>query len=125
MLFYAYVLCPAILPLITSCVWFYAAQSAPKRLWQICIAIGAYATSLPVTNQAYHVRNAYDALPEIHDFLAIGLGWAFICALPGIAALFFKNATFSEALAKGGLIGLGGLLLVPPNFGMIVILSFE
>lgn len=101
-----------------------------KRSWnmtgKISIGILAYCASIWVTSHAYHVRNAYRALPSVDDFLFVGLGWALIATVPSLIAVSVRKPAFSAALVTGALTSLLSLVfLTPLNFGLMIMLSFE
>jgi hypothetical protein len=101
-----------------------------KRSWnmagKISIGVLAYCASIWVTIHAYHVKNAYRALPSVDDFLLVGLGWAFIATVPSLIAVSVRKPDFSAALVIGALTSLLSLVfLTPLNIGLMIMLSFE
>ena len=92
----------------------------------ILLALLAFGVSVWVTSHAYHIGNAYRALPSIHDFLTVGLGWALVATTPSLIAIMLRKRTWTGALLIGAVASFCALILIAPlNFGLTMMLSFE
>lgn len=85
-----------------------------------------------VSANAYHVRNAYEGLPETMDsgFFLVGVVWTVVFSLPSllvVRALSKREQKEFRYDVTRGLIGAGvtALFLVWPSFLLSVILSLE
>jgi hypothetical protein len=117
---------PSAVPLLASTAEFYSSRRKRNLVGKISIAVLAYCASLWLTSHAYHIRNAYRALPSVDDFLLVGLGWALVATVPSLIAIFIRKSDLPSALLTGAVASfLSFVLLAPLNFGLIMMLSFE
>ncbi len=79
-----------------------------------------------MTGQAYHLEQAYRALPAIHDPLALGLGWAAVATVPSAIAIYVKKRDWADALLIGAVISFLALIcLTPAYLAWTILLSVE
>ena len=81
---------------------------------------------LLTTTLAYHVRNAYDDLPDISWAAQAGIVWAMVLTLPSVIGFALRYKSISSALVSGLVIaGLAAVFLIQGNLAFVLFLSFE
>lgn len=93
---------------------------------RLVLFLMAFSAALVMTNQAYHIRNAYQSLPKLDMVVVIGLIWALFGTIPSLIALQMEQQNLPRALAAGGLLTLLALVVfMPINFSLLILLSLE
>ena len=124
--FLAAVAGPALFPVVGSAGAFAFSRWGWARVGRLSLLAVAYLTCLWMTSQAYHIKQAYQSLPAVHDLLAFGLGWAAVATVPSAIAIYVNKRDWSDALLTGAVISFLSLIcLTPAYLAWTILLSFE
>ena len=118
---------PPLAPFIGALLSFISSSSGSWR-WPILFTYLALVVTgaIVITNTAYPVRECYQDLPNFCWAVWEGLTWAAILTLPSAVAVAIRFQKIRTALAGGLVMGLlSAAALIPANFGLVILFSFE